>query len=131
MLQRAGLVAIRMPPCAGEIVAALDELGRHSQAASRGDRQARSDGRAMLRKVNALMKAAGGRNLLERWQDRALTDLNVRISNAVTHYEAFYMVRVVDEPDQFAAQSREAAAAELGAAMRRHEEARSHYRRLQ
>jgi len=81
-------------------------------------------------RVNALMKAAGGRNLLERWQDRALTDLNVRINNAVTHYEAFYMVRILDEPNQFAAQSREAAAAELDGAARRHEEARSLYRRL-
>ncbi len=75
------------------------------------------------------MRAAGGRNLLERWSDRALTDLNVSISNAVTKYEAFYMVRVTE--DQFAAQTRAAAAAELQGASRRYEEARSSYRRLQ
>jgi hypothetical protein len=75
------------------------------------------------------MDAAGGRNLLERWDDRALTDLNVKISNAVTHYEAFYMVRVTE--DQFAAQTREAAAVELRAASQRYGEARSSYRRLQ
>jgi len=125
-----GLSRAEYLPCAGEIVTALDELGQQSAAASRGDQQARSAGRATLARVRALMNAAGGRNLLERWQDRALTDLNVRISNAVTHYEAFYMVRVVEEPNQFAAQTRQAAAAELTAAVRRHEEARSSYRRL-
>ena len=40
------------------------------------------------------------------------------------------MVRVLEEPNQFAAQSREAAAAELRAAQRSHDEARSTYRRL-
>lgn len=126
-----GLSRLEYLPCAGEIVGALDELGQQSEAASRGDRQARSDGRATLGRVNALMKAAGGRNLLERWQDRRLTDLNLRISNAVARYEAFYMVRILEEPNQFAAQSRQAAAAELGAAMRNYDEARRHYRRLQ
>jgi hypothetical protein len=125
-----GLSRSEYLPCAGEIVAALDELGRQTQAASKGDRQARTDGRAALARVSALMDAAGGRNLLERWQDRALTDLNVKIHNAVTHYEAFYMVRVVDEPEQFAASSRAAAESELRAALRRHDEARSSYRRL-
>jgi len=126
-----GLSRSEYLPWAGEIVAALDELARQSEAASRGDNQARSEGRATLRRVNALMKAAGGRNLLERWDDRALTDLNLKISNAVTHYEAFYMVRVSEEPDQFAAQTREAAATELRAATRRSGEAQSFYRRLQ
>lgn len=118
-------------PCAGEIVAALGELEAHSRAASQGDSTARSAGRQTLARVNALMNAAGGRNLLERWEDRALTDLNLSISNAVTHFEAFYMVRVAAEPNQFAEQTRQAAAAELQAAQRRQEEARSRYARLQ
>jgi hypothetical protein len=126
-----GLSRAEYLPCAGEIVAALDELEQQSQAASRGDGKARSDGRATLSRIRALMNAAGGRNLLERWQDGALTHLNVTINNAVTHYEAFYMVRILEEPNQFAAQTREAAEIELRAAVRRHEEARSSYRRLQ
>jgi hypothetical protein len=126
-----GLSRSEYLPCAGEIVAALDELERQSEAASRGDRKARADGRATLTRVNALMKAAGGRNLLERWEDRALTNLNVSISNAVTHYAAFYMVRVVEEPDQFAAQTRQAAQAELRAATQKHQQARGYYRRIQ
>jgi hypothetical protein len=126
-----GLSRSEYLPCAGEIVAALDELEQQSEAASRGDRQARSNGRATLSRVRALMNAAGGRNLLERWQDRTLTSLNLAISNAMTHYEAFYMVRVVEEPSQFAAQTRQAAETELRAAIREHGQVRTTYRRLQ
>ena len=93
-----GLSRSEYLPCAREIVAALDELARLSDLASRGDEQARSDGRASCAARHALMKSAGGRNLLERWDDRALTDLNMKISNAVTHFDAFYMVRVRKSP---------------------------------
>ncbi len=129
--KEAGLSRSEYLPCAGEIVHALDELARLSDLALRGDQQARSDGRAMLRRAHALISAAGGRNLLERWEDRALTDLNIRISNAVSHFEAFYMVRILDEPEQFAAQTRQAAETELRGATRRTTEAISYYRRLQ
>ncbi len=118
-------------PCASEIVGALEEVARLSDLASRGDRQARSDGQDALSRVNALMKAAGGRNLLERWEDRGLNDLNLKISNAVSHYEAFYMVRVLEEPNQFAAKTREAAQSELRAATRRSNEAIRSFRQLQ
>jgi hypothetical protein len=40
-------------PCAGEIIAAPDELDRQTEAAFGGDRQARSDGQATLRRVMA------------------------------------------------------------------------------
>lgn len=76
------------------------------------------------------MKAAGGRNLLERWRDTTLTDLNLDIHNAVTKYQAFYMVRILDPPHPYAAKTREAAESELSGATRRYEEARSLYRRL-
>ncbi len=125
-----GLSRSEYLPCAGEIVAALDELERQSEAASRGDRKARADGRATLTRVNALMKSAGGRNLLERWDDRALTNLNLSISNAVARYEAFYMIRVMEEPAQFAAQTRQAAEAELRAAIQRNQQVRGHYQRV-
>jgi hypothetical protein len=117
-------------PCAGEMMTALTDLDRQTQAALGGDQQARSEGQATLRRVVGLMKAAGGRQLLERWNDRALTDLNVDISNAVTHYQAFYMVRILDESSQFAETSRAAAKSEFVNANRRYEEARRLYRRL-
>jgi hypothetical protein len=126
-----GLSRAEYLPCASEIVGGLDELARLSDLAVRGDRQARFDGQATLARVHALMASAGGRSLLERWDDRALTDLNVKINNAVTHYEAFYMVRVLKEPDPFAAQTREAAESELRAATRRSNEAMRSFRQLQ
>jgi hypothetical protein len=115
-----GLSRTEYLPCASEIVGGLDELARLSDLAVRGNRQARFDGQATLGRVNALMASAGGRNLLERWDDRALTDLNMKIHNAVTHY-----------PDPFAAQTREAAESELRAATRRSNEAMRSFRQLQ
>jgi hypothetical protein len=126
-----GLSRAEYLPCAGEIVAALDVVDQNTSKALEGDGQARSEGQAALGRARGLMIAAGGRNLLERWQDRALTDMNVSISNAVTHYEAFYMLRVLDEPHPYAAKTREAAEAEYSGATRRYEEARRAYRRLQ
>jgi DNA uptake protein ComE-like DNA-binding protein len=76
------------------------------------------------------MNAAGGRNLLERWSDRALMDFNVDVNNAITHYEAFYMVRILDGTSQLATQSQDAARAEANAASRRADEAMNLYRRL-
>ena len=117
-------------PCASEMMAALDDLDRQTKAALDGDAQARTDGQASLRKVTALLSAAGGRKLLERWNDRQLTDLNVDINNAVTRYQAFYMVRILDESNQFAKESRAAATAEYQGATRRYEEAKRLFRRL-
>jgi hypothetical protein len=117
-------------PCAAEMIAVLDELERQTKAALDGDRQARSDGQASLRQVIALMNAAGGRQLLERWDDRSLTSLNVTINNAVTHYQAFYMVRILDDASEFAKKSRAAATAEYEGANRRYEEAARLFRRL-
>jgi hypothetical protein len=117
-------------PCAGEMMAALDRLAGQTDAVLRGDSDARSEGQAQLRRLLALMAVAGGRQLLERWDDRTLTDLNVDINNCVTHYQAFYMLRVLDESHPYAAKSREAAGNEARAARLRYEEARRLYRRL-
>jgi len=125
-----GLSRAEYLPCAGEMIAALDDVASQSEKAFSGDRQARADGEAALGRLRALMNAAGGRNLLERWRDAALTDMNLDISNAVTHYEAFYMVRILEEPHQFAAKTRKAAEDELRQGARSYSEARSAYRRL-
>jgi hypothetical protein len=117
-------------PCAAEMIAVLDDLDRQTKAALDGDQQARSDGQASLRRVKSLMSAAGGRQLLERWDDRLLTDFNLDISNAVTKYQAFYMVRILDESSQFAKESRAAAAAEYAGATRRYGEAKRLFRLL-
>jgi len=127
----AGVPRAEYLPCAGEMVAALDALDPQATAALGGDAQARSDGQSTLRRVHALMRAAGGRKLLDRWSDRPLTDLNLHISNAVTKYDAFYMVRILDAPSPYAAQSRQAAESELSGAKSASEDARRLYRRLQ
>jgi hypothetical protein len=78
------------------------------------------------------MKKAGGRNLLERWDDRALTSLNVDISNAYEHHQACMMVagqlfgRVHLGDEKY----RDAAKSECGAYRRSYEEARRAHRYL-
>jgi len=117
-------------PCVGEIVTALEELDRQTEAALAGDKQARADGQTTLRRVIALMNAAGGRQLLERWNDRTLMDLNVDMHNAVSHYQAFYLVRILDNSNPYAATSREAARAEYVGGHRRLLDASRTYRFL-
>ncbi len=118
-------------PCAGEIMAALDVVDPKTRLALDGDRRARAEGAAALRQAKALMETAGRRNLLERWDDRALTNMNISISNAVNHYQAFYMLRVYDKPHPYAAKMREAAESEYRGATRTYQEARSQYQHLQ
>src|SRR5262245_14211234 len=67
----AGLSRADYMPCAGEMMAALDEVAVQSSAASKGDQAARSKGQESLGKLKALFAEAGGRNLLERWDDRS------------------------------------------------------------
>jgi hypothetical protein len=116
-------------PCAGEIVAALDAVEGHTQAALDGNSERRIEGRASVRRAVALMKAAGGRELLERWNDRALTDINIDVHNALSHYSTFYMMPIKTEPHPFAAKTREAAAAEMLGGRRNYLSARMNYRR--
>lgn len=117
-------------PCAREIVAELEIVDDRSRKAFKGDQEARHQGRAALRRVNALIRDAGGRKLLERWQDAALTDFNVDVNNAVTKYGAFHMLPILSEPHPFAAKSRQAASSELDGGIRNIQEVRSDYRRI-
>jgi hypothetical protein len=79
-------------PCAGEMMATLDQLASQIENMLDGDENARSEAGASVRKLGSLMKKAGGRDLLEQWDDRALTSLNLDISNAYTHHQACLMV---------------------------------------
>ena len=127
---KAGPSRAQFLPCAGEMVAVLEELDPQVQAAASGDPQARSKGQDSVRRLRALMNAAGGRKLLERWNDESLMDFNLDINNAMTHYEAFYMVRIVDGTSPTATHSQDAARAEANAASRRADEAINVYRGL-
>jgi hypothetical protein len=79
-----GLSRAEYLPCAGEIVAALEVVDQNTSKALDGDGQARSEGQAALGRARGLMRAAGGRNLLERWQDQALTDMKCSTSHIHT-----------------------------------------------
>ena len=128
--QEAGPTRVQYLPCAGEMVAVMDELDPQVRAALGGDQRARSLGQANVQRLRSLMNAAGGRKLLDRWSDAALTDFNVDVNNAITHYDEFYMIRILDNSSPFAAQSREAAENAARRASTRYEDARRTYRRL-
>jgi hypothetical protein len=74
------------------MVAALDRLAPQIEAMVSGDRNARSEAQATLRELRTLLKKAGWRDMVERWDDGALTSLNVDIWNAFNHHEACLMV---------------------------------------
>jgi hypothetical protein len=117
-------------PCAGEIIRSLETLDSVTTAILNGEEGKRAEGRGHLRRVNALMRSAGGRKLFDRWEDRGLMDLNVDMHNAVVHYQAFYMLPIKSEPHPFAAKTREAAAAEALGGTRNYREALQAYRQL-
>jgi hypothetical protein len=87
-----GLTRAEYLPCAGEMMATLDRLAPQIEKMLDGDASARSDASASVRELRTLLKQAGGRNILERWDDRALTSLNLNISNTLHHHEACMMV---------------------------------------
>jgi len=90
--KKGGLTRAEYLPCAGEMMATLDRVAPQIEKMLEGDASARSDASAGVRELRTLLNKAGGRNLLERWEDRALTSLNVDISNSVHHHEACMMV---------------------------------------
>ena len=90
--KESGLARKEYLPCAGEMMATLDQLDTQIETMIAGDENARSEASTSVRKLGSLMKKAGGRNLLEQWDDRALTSLNIDISNAYRHHQACMMV---------------------------------------
>jgi len=82
-----GLTRTEFLPCAAEIIATMDKLDAHMDAVLKGDKRARAEARVQYDELAELIKKAGNRNLVERWQDESLTRLNVRIWNAYTSYQ--------------------------------------------
>jgi len=83
-----GLTRAEFLPCAAEMIATMDKLDSHMDAVLKGDKKARAEARAQYVELRNLLQKAGGRNLVEKWQDESLTRLNVRIWNAYTGYQA-------------------------------------------
>jgi hypothetical protein len=82
-----GLTRTEFLPCAAEIIATMDKLDAHMDDVLKGDKSARAEARAQYYELAELIKKAGNRNLMERWQDESLTRMNVRIWNAYTSYQ--------------------------------------------
>lgn len=82
-----GLTRTEYLPCAAEMIATMDKLDAQMDAVVKGNKGARSEARAQYDHLNELIKKAGGRNLVERWQDESLNRLNMRIWNAYTSYQ--------------------------------------------
>jgi hypothetical protein len=60
----------------------MDELTPLIRAGLDGDKESRKKARRTYRKLRSLFKKAGGRNLLEGWDNQQLSDLNVILYNA-------------------------------------------------
>jgi len=82
-----GLTRAEFLPCAAEMIASMDKLDAQMDGVLKGDQRARAEARAQYDHLAELIKKAGGRNLVERWQDESLNRLNVRIWNAYTSYQ--------------------------------------------
>jgi len=118
-------------PCAAEMITALDELAPLTQAAMKSSKQARLDGEAALLVVMPMLSEAGGDRLLERSNDRDLSDLRAAIHNTVSQYRAFYALTIPPDYHPLAGKARQDAQWELDGATRHYESARSLYRHVQ
>jgi hypothetical protein len=87
-----GLTRTEFLPCAAEMIKTMDKLDAHIDAILKGDKRARAEARAQYHELGELIKKAGGRNLVERWQDESLTRLNVRLWNAYTSYQGALLI---------------------------------------
>ena len=130
--KESGLARTEYVPCAGEMMATLDQLDTQIEHMIACDENERSEAQTSVRKLGSLMKKAGGRNLLEKWDDRALTSLNIDISNAHGHHQACMMVagQLFGRAPLGDEKHRDAAKSECGAYRRSYEEASRAYRYL-
>lgn len=127
-----GLTRAQYLPCAAEMMTALDRTAEQVEKMLSGDEKARSEAQANLGDLRNLLKKAGGRNMLERWDDRALTSLNVDIWNAFNHHAACMLVarQMFGAPPLGDEKYRNAARAECSAYREAYQDARAEFRRL-
>jgi hypothetical protein len=128
----AGLTRAQYLPCAAEIMDSLDRLSPQVDAMVAGSEAARSEATLTLSRLGRLLSKAGGhRNMLERWSDRPLNDLNLSIWNTYSHHQACLMVsRGLFSSGPLAEKSRSAATSECRAYRRPYESAKREYRYL-
>jgi len=127
-----GLTRAEYLPCAGELMATLDRQATQIENMLSGDEKALSEARTTLRELRRLLKKAGWRDLVERWDDRALTNLNVQIWNAFNQHEACLMVagQLFGRAPLGDEKNREPARSQCKAYRGSYQDATSAYRRL-
>lgn len=130
--KESGLTRAEYLPCAGELMATLDRLAPQIEKMLSGDGKARSEAQTIVREFRSLLKKAGWRDLLERWDDSALTSLNAEIWNTYNHHEACMMVagQLFGRAPLGDEKYREAARLECGVYRRPYQVASNEYRRL-
>jgi hypothetical protein len=130
--KESGLARAEYLPCAGEMIATLDRLDSQVEKMLSGDENARSDAKASVRELRGLLKKAGWRDMLEAWDDRRLTSLNLEIWNAFNHHEACMMVagQLFGRAPLGDEKYRDAATSECSAYRQSYQDASSQYRRL-
>ena len=87
-----GLTREEYLPCAGQMLAAMDAIDEARAKVQKGDVGARFKMAGEYQRLSGMIRSAGGRNLLERWDDESLTRLNVSLWNAYTHYQAIMLI---------------------------------------
>lgn len=88
-----GLTREEYIPCVGEIMMVMDELRAQLEESFAGEKEAHSRARRTYRKLKVLIKKAGGRNLVEGWEDSHLNELNINLMNAYSSYGAAILAR--------------------------------------
>ena len=110
-----GLTRDQYLPCVAAMLSTMDALDEQMQAVLNGDKVARARALVLYHRLGSQIRQAGGRRLLERWQDESLNDLNMKLMNAYAGYQG--AIAIPNEPD-------------AGSASRSKDEARSLYESL-
>ena len=110
-------------PCVNEMITKLEEMTPLLEATLKGDRKSRRKGVKTLRDLEALITASGGiNNMLGGCEGRALGNLNVYITNAYFHYDAFLMVTMIGSESPAAKPEFEAGQVALEGAKRKYKD---------
>jgi hypothetical protein len=96
-----GLTRDQYLPCVAEMLSTMDALDAQMDAVLNGDKAARAKALIVYHRLGSQIRRAGGRKLLERWQDESLNDLNVKLWNAYTGYQG--AIAMPNQPDADAA----------------------------
>src|SRR5437773_1035284 len=82
-----GLTRAQYLPCVHEMLLTMDALDETMEPLLGGDQRALRRARALYARLDDQIREAGGRNLIEGWEDESLNRLNIKLWNAYTSYQ--------------------------------------------